>query len=415
MTTPSAPDIMSSAFELDPYPFYQILRDHHPVLWDDRLGGFLISRSEDVERVCKDSEVFSSRGWADQFGAVIGRTLLEMDGAEHAAHRRLITPTFRGHGLAEVTSHSVAEISSRLIDGFVDSGRGDISDQFDRRLPVGVIIRILGLPAEDWEKFQGWYRSYVAFVANYAMDPDIATAGLSAREHLFDYFGHLIEQRRQTPTGDLLSRLCTATVDGVQMTDAEIKSFSALLLTGGGETTEKALDLIICNLLDNPEQLAAVQADPELIRAALAETLRFSPVLHILTRETTEAVTLSEVPIPADTKVFPLIGATGRDPARFQNPDRFDIRRADLDITRAFGGGANHLMFGAGRHFCVGSLLAKAEVETGITDLLSRLPNLRYQPDFRPRYTGIFARGPEQVQLEWDASPRTLTPHAVTV
>ncbi|MGB3441425.1 MAG: cytochrome P450 [Actinophytocola sp.] len=402
MTTPSVPDIMSPEFNDNPYPSYQIFRDHHPVLWDERLGGFLVGRYADVERILKDSEVFSSRGWADQFGAVIGRTLLEMDGAEHVAHRRIISRFFHGHGLAEVATQSVAEMSSRLIDGFAESGSGDLSDLFDRRLPVGVISHILGLPLNDWERFQGWYRRYVAFFGNFANDPDIAAAGLSARDQLFDYFGDLIDQRRHVPTEDLISTLCTATVDGVRMTDAEIKSFSALLLTGGGETTEKALDLLICNLLDNPDQLAAVTADPELIKFALAESLRFSPVLHILTRETTEAVTLSGVTVPADTKVFPLIGATGRDPARFQDPDTFDIRRADLDVGRAFGGAADHLMFGGGRHFCVGALLARTEVETGMKDILSRLPNLRYQPDFRPSYTGIFARGPERIELRWD-------------
>ncbi len=402
MTITSAPDIMSPAFHVNPYPAYQIFRDHHPVFWDERLGGYLVSRNADVERILKNAEIFSSRGWADQFGAVIGRTLLEMDGAEHVAHRRIIARPFHGHGLAEVATQSVAEMSRQLIDSFAESGSGDLSDRFNRRLPVGVIIHILGLPSKDWERFQGWYRTYVAFFGNFAGDPDIAAAGLSARDQLFDYFGDLIDQRRRAPTGDLISTLCTATVDGVQMTDAEIKSFSALLLTGGGETTEKALDNLICNLLDNPDQLAAVAADPELIKYALAESLRFTPVLHILTRETNEAVTLSGVSIPANTKVFPLIGATGRDPARFQNPDTFDIRRADLDVSRAFGGAADHMMFGAGRHFCVGSLLAKVEVETGMKDILSRLPNLRYQPGFRPRHAGIFARGPEQVQLQWD-------------
>ncbi|MGW6512359.1 cytochrome P450, partial [Streptomyces niveus] len=191
----------------------------------------------------------------------------------------------------------------------------------------------------------------------------------------------------------------------VRMSDEDIKAFCSLLLAAGGETTDKAIASIFANLLTHPDQLAAVRADRTLIDRAFAETLRFTPPVHMIMRQTAEEVTLSGGTIPPGATVTCLIGAANRDGDRFAEPDTFDIFRDDLTTTTAFSAAADHLAFALGRHFCVGALLAKAEVRAGVDQLLDAMPDLRLADGFDPVEHGVFTRGPRSL-------PVTFTPVA---
>ncbi|GAA0428273.1 cytochrome P450 [Acrocarpospora corrugata] len=396
----TAPDILSTDFALDPYSVYETLRSGYPLMWHEAMGSYIISRYADVERAMKDP-AFSNRNYDWQLEPVHGRTILQMDGREHATKRALISPALRGRDLAEKFTPIIERNSRELIDGFASEGRTDLVASFANRLPISVIVDMLGLPRDDHERFHQWYSSIVAFISNLTQDPAVAEAGLRTKEELTAYLMPIIEARRAAPRDDLLSTLCTAEIDGVRMTNEEIKSFVSLLLAAAGETTDKAITCLVRNLLDNPDQLAAVRADRTLIDRALAETLRYSPVVQMVMRQPDADVELSGGVIPAGSTVTCLIGAANRDPDRFAEPDVFDLFRTDLDLKRAFTAGANHTAFALGRHFCVGAQLARAEVAVGIGLLLDAVPDLRLAPGFTPVDAGVFTRAPERLLVEF--------------
>jgi pulcherriminic acid synthase len=208
----------------------------------------------------------------------------------------------------------------------------------------------------------------------------------------------IIADRRANPGPDLLSTLCTAEIDGVRMTDHEIKAFVSLLLAAGGETTDKALANLLLNLLRNPEQLDAVRKDRSLIEPATAEMLRHSPPVHMIMRTPTEDIEMSGGVIPAGKTTTCLLSAANRDPRQFSDPDTFNIFREDLNMKQAFTGAANHTAFALGRHFCVGSMLAKTEIEIAMNQLLDAMDDIQFK-NGEPAEMGVFTRAPKTMEL----------------
>jgi pulcherriminic acid synthase len=232
-------------------------------------------------------------------------------------------------------------------------------------------------------------------------DPDVTAAGLRTTAELREYMAPIIESRRNEPGDDMLSLLCTATVDGQQMTDEEIKAFTGLLLIAGGETSDKAMASMFKNLVNNPEQLHAVRADRSLIDRAFAETLRYSPPVRIIMRTVKEDTELSGGVVRAGKSVACVIGAANTDERHYADPDSFDIFRDDLNVPRAYSAAANHMAFAAGRHFCAGAQLAKAEAEIGANLLLDAMDDIRFPSGYEPPEAGLFSRAPETLRLEF--------------
>ncbi|MEV0844471.1 cytochrome P450 [Streptomyces sp. NPDC049954] len=401
-TAPQVTDILSPEFAADPYPTYAVLRESAPLLWHEPTGSYLVSRYDDVERVFKDREgQFTTDNYDWQLEPVHGRTILQLSGREHSVRRALVAPAFRGSELRDTFLPVIERNSRELIDAFRQSGEADLVDAYATRFPVNVIADMLGLDKADHARFHRWYTAVIAFLGNLSGDKDVQAAGERTREEFAAYMLPIIRERRANPGSDLLSALCAAEVDGVRMSDEDIKAFCSLLLAAGGETTDKAIASIFANLLAHPEQLAAVRADRSLIPRAFAETLRYTPPVHMIMRQTAVEVRLTGGPVPAGATVTCLIGAANRDPARYTDPDRFDLFREDLTTTTAFSAAADHLAFALGRHFCVGALLAKAEVETGVNQLLDAMPDVRLAEGFDPREQGVFTRGPQSLPVRF--------------
>ncbi|MEW2066127.1 cytochrome P450 [Streptomyces sp. NPDC007346] len=397
-----APDLLSPEFEKDPYRAYRLMREDTPLMWHEATGSYVVSRYEDVERVFKDRDgAFTTENYDWQVEPVHGRTILQLSGREHAVRRALVAPAFRGSDLREKFLPVIERNSRALIDGFRGSGSADLVADYATRFPVNVIADMLGLDTSDHERFHGWYTTVIAFLGNLAGDPEVARNGERTRVEFAEYMLPIIRERRAAPGDDLLSTLCTAEVDGVRMTDEDIKAFCSLLLAAGGETTDKAIAGIFANLLLHPEQLAAVRADRGLIPRAFAETLRYTPPVHMIMRQSATEVALSGGTVPAGATVTCLIGAANRDENRYRDPDVFDIFREDLTTTTAFTAAADHLAFALGRHFCVGALLAKAEVEIGVGQLLDAMPDLRLADGFDPVERGVFTRGPQRLPVRF--------------
>ncbi|MFG2392276.1 cytochrome P450 [Streptomyces lavendulae] len=399
---PDVPDILSQEFADDPYPTYRALRESAPLVWHAPTQSYLISRYEDVALAFKDKDsLFTTDNYAWQAEPVHGKTLLQMSGREHATRRALVAPAFRGNELREKVVPLIERNARELIDAFRDAGSVDLVSGFASHFPITVIADMFGLDRSGQERISGWYRAFVAFTGNLAGDPECAAAGARAQAEFAAYMLPVIRDRREHLGDDLLSALCTAEVDGVRMSDEDIKAFCSLLLTAGAETTDKAIAGLFSNLLADPRQLAAVRQDRTLIDRAFAETLRHSPPVHMIMRQAAVDVTLSGGTVPAGATVTCLIGAANRDPAHYKDPDRFDVFRDDLTATTAFSAAADHLAFALGRHFCVGALLARAEVEIATNQLLDAMPDLRPASGYDPAAQGVFTRGPRSLLVDF--------------
>jgi pulcherriminic acid synthase len=398
-----AQDILSPEFAKDPYASYRVMREDTPLLWHEAMQSYIISRYEDVERAFKDA-VFTTDNYAWQVEPVHGRTILQMSGREHSVRRALVAPAFRGKELQERFLPVIEHNSHELIEGFRQDKSADLVGQYATRFPVNVIADMLGLDKADHDKFHGWYTSVIAFLGNLSQDPEITAAGERTRVEFAEYMLPIIQDRRANPGDDLLSALCSAEVDGTAMSDEDIKAFCSLLLAAGGETTDKAIASVFANLLRHPDQLDAVRDDRTLVPRAFAETLRYTPPVHMIMRQAAQDVPVSGGVIRKGATVTCLIGAANRDEQRYADPDTFDIFRQDLNATNAFSAAADHLAFALGRHFCVGALLAKSEVEVGVNQLLDAMPGVRLADGEAPVERGVFTRGPESVRVVFDGA-----------
>lgn len=393
------PTLKSRQFEIDPHPLYEQLRSAQPVAYDEPTDVWLLSRHADVKMALTDPRVSNENyGW--QIGPLLGHTIVAMDGREHAAHRALLTPAFRGRAL-DVLQRSIVDVASNLVASLAGRDQVDLIAAFTSALPIQVMARALGLPAETPEqvrRLKSWCAVGFAYLGNYRQDPSLLTGGLDNRDDFYDYLQPHLDARRAHPRDDLVSALLTTTVDGEPLSEADVRATCAILLTAGSETSHGALANLIVNVLDEPGLKTAVTADPALLDRALAETLRRDPPLQLVLRHTKDALDLPSGTVPAGATVACLIGAANRDPDRFADPDAFDPHRTER-LDREYSAAASHYAFGAGRHYCLGSHLARAEITTGLRLLLEAYPNLAWAPGFRPVKSGFLNRCPSRLEV----------------
>ncbi|TCB97227.1 cytochrome P450 [Micromonospora zingiberis] len=407
MASTAWPAFLSSEVAEDPYAYYRRLRAESPVHWDEGLGGYLLSRHADVATAYK-SPAFSTRNYEVHLEPVFGRSLLQMDGAEHSRKRALVSPYFRGKGLemwapviarniAGILDRSVTSASEHLVRQFRPGATVDLLTEFCYYLPVYVITDMLGLPHDDYDRFVAWYSAHIDFLGNLHRDPTIAARGRQATEELWDYLTPVIHDRRRHPGDDLISALVTAEVNGESLADDEIKTHITQLLNAGSETTGKALGSLFTHLLSQRELFEAVRADRSQLLPAISETLRFTPPSQMNGRQTTTDVQVEGVTIPAGSLVMLLIASANRDERRFRAPDSFDPGRDDLDHEKAFSAAGEHFAFGFGRHFCLGAMLSRSELLQASNVLLDRFPQMRLADGFQPHWKGLKMRAVEQL------------------
>lgn len=408
-TLSGIPTFFSAEVAADPYAFYRTLREESPVHYDPELNGYLLSRHADVATGYRDP-LFSSRSYERIIEPVFGRSLLQMDGKEHARKRALVTPFFRGKGLeawqgvimrnalaimGDATSAAARHLASRFEQGQTVN----IVEEFCNYLPVYVITEMLGLPRQDYPMFKRWYTAHTNFIGAFGTDPEIDRIGRAATAELWDYLTPIVAQRRADPGTDLISTLVTAQVDGEKFDDIEVKTHITQLLNAGSETTGKALASMIALLLERRELFEEVREDRSKITAAISETLRYIPPSQMNSRQVTEDIELHGQRIPAGSLVVLMIGSANRDESRFDHADEFDPRRADLEHEKVFNNTGEHFAFGGGRHFCLGAMLARSEIDVGMNLLMDRFPNMRVSDGFTPAWTGVKARHLPQLLL----------------
>lgn len=395
-----APDFLSEDYLRDPYAHHKMMRDDHPLYFHEPTKSWVISRYEDVVRAFKEP-AFSNSVYEWQLKDVYpDRTIVQMDGQVHAAHRNIVAPSLREHDIRSRSMAVLHENARRLIDRFRQRGEVDLVAEFTTQYPINVTIDLLGLSRSDCEKIHGWYQALVRLVTNLEQNPQIREEGVRARKELCEYLLPLIRARRVHPEPDLLSAMATAVVDGERLKDTEVQAFVGLMLVGGGETLDNALGLLFKNLLRHPHVLDELRADRSLVAKVFAESLRYTPPVHMVMRVTVEAAQVSGGTIPPGSLVACMIAAANRDERQFRAPERFDIHREDLDVARSFTAATKQLAFGSGRHFCAGAALAKLEVEVAVNQLLDAMHDLRHATS-EPQDYGYFIRGPRTLPLRF--------------
>ena len=396
----AVPDIFSPAFADDPYPAYRAMRDDHPLYFHGPSQAWILSRFDDVHAALTNP-VFTTRSYAAQTEPLLGRTIIQLDGREHNIQRNLLIQPFRAASIQQRWKAVIESVVDELLAGLLERPEPCLVRDFAAQLPVRMMAAILGLPAEDGERFRRWYTGLIRGALNLRGDPEVARDGERARDELDAYLRPLIRERRRHPGNDLISQLATAEVDGTQLGEEEIVRFGMLMVFAAGETTEKGLSTTLRNLIAQPEALARVQADRTLVARAIAESFRYTAPTHMVPRRTSAAVQVSGGWLPAEAEVMCFLGAANRDPRRYADPDRFDIDRAEADPERAFTPKADHLAFGGGRHFCIGAMLSKFEIRIAIERLLDAVTDLRFAGDAMPPDVGLFLRGPASLPVRF--------------
>ena len=390
----------------DPYPTFARLREQSPI-WEGSIqaafglaglpdmGGildpgkrqFVALGYDAVQQVLLDGQVFSSSGYAKSMGLVMGHSILEMDEPEHRAYRGLIQQAFTLKAMERWERDIVAPIVHRMIDAFVERGRADLVRELGFPFPIHVIAAMLGLPEEDLPVFHRRAVELIGIAGN-------IERGFAASQALRDYFAGVLEQRRREPREDVISELAQAELEGQRLTDEEIFAFLRLLLPAGAETTYRSSSNLLFGLLTSPDQLEALIRDRSLMRGAIEEGLRWEAPLTGIARTALRDAEVCGVEIPAGSPVGVCMGAANRDPARFPDPDRFDLFREPRP----------HLAFATGPHTCLGLHLARMETRVALNALFDRLPGLRLDPSAEDVHiAGLTFRAPRALPILFDA------------
>ena len=399
------PDIFSPEFAANPYPLYQVMREEFPLYVHGGANAYVLSRYEDVRHALTNPE-FTTRSYAAQIEPLLGVTVVQLDGSDHARQRRLLAAPFRPDRFQSAFAPAIAEITDRLIEHFAIRGSVELVSEFITPFSVSALATVVGLPQSHLALFRRWYTALLRFGVNLIGDPEVTRAGFEAKDELSAYLRPLVKERRMSPGPGLLGMLAEAEVEGQRLSDDEIVHFAMLMIFAGGETVEKTLSTFVRNLIAHPEQLEALRDDCTCFDRALAESLRFTAPTHMVPRRTRSEVIVSGGAIPAESEVICFLGSANRDGRRFANPDTFDMFRGDLDQESAFNSAARHAAFGMGRHFCLGAMMAKIEVEIAVKRLLNAMTEIRFADGAPPPDQGLFLRGPATLRLEFSRGGR---------
>jgi cytochrome P450 len=366
------------------------LRPHGPVvpvLYHGEMT-WLILAHEELSAAFADDETFPSRAIYERISMpTMGKTIQCMAGDEHRRNRALVSHAFRPGVMRRAVEDLLVPLAHELIDRFVMRGACDLVQEYTRRFPFLVITRFLGIPVADEDKLLHWAQKLIEF----PWDPE---GSVAASRDFTEYLRGLVAERRARPGNDLVSELAHAELAGERLSDEEIFSFLRLLFPAGSDTTYKNMGSLFAAVLSRPEVVALARGDSSAIPAIVDEGLRFEPPVALLPRACGKDVHWAGVHLAAGAPLLYGIAPANRDPAVFEHPHRFDpARKAN-----------RHLSFGHGLHFCLGSHLARRELEVSLAAVLERLPQLALAQPESPPITGAVIRGPEHVRVRWEAA-----------
>lgn len=372
-------NFLDRAVVTDPFPVYEQIRDAGRVVWNDALHAWMVPGFDDCTTILTDSGerfrmAFDDREMIPWFEAP---NMIQVDGGEHKRLRRRLVAPFTRNAIAKWEKY-VGEVVDQLLTPLLDG-----SDEFDladfTMIPTVIVARMLGVPEARYDDFRRWSHAISSNIAFGREDPVRREAMLKIGQELNGYLAQEIGRRRDDEFDDLLGLMLRSSD---HFNEDEVRSTAVLLLVAGYDTTAKLMSSCLVALEQHPDQRRLLTEDPTLIPAAVEEVLRWEGVNHATPRLVVRDTELADTRLSAGDLVFALLSAANRDPGRWPDPGRFDIRRE----AKA------HVAFGFGRHLCLGAYLARLET----TVALERL--LRIAPEYRLRdvgFGGAISRGPE--------------------
>jgi cytochrome P450 len=382
-------DLLDEGFLADPYPTYRRLREHDPAYYDPATNQWLVSRYADVHQLTRDPRLSSDRvaamidrasaeGEADLevLRRLLTRRLFLTDPPGHTRIKALMNKAFtpaRVNAMRPLVQAAVNE----LLDAARSGAPVDLIREFADPLPSRMITTILGIPRQDKDRLKAWTDEIYAFMAHAAIPLGERTRrGAQAAVEITAYLRNQLARHRTAPGDDLLDGLITAEEQGGVLSEEELIANVVGLINAGHETTTNLIGNGVWLLLKHPEQRRVLADDPALLPGAIEEVLRFESPIQIIARRTLAEIEVAGSRIPPDRNVALLLGAANRDPSQFDDPDRFNVARADH----------RHLAFGFGAHYCIGAALARLVGQVAIETLLRRWSHLALVPDSSPRW-----------------------------
>jgi cytochrome P450 len=394
---------LSPDFIRDPYPHYERLRNTDPMHLTP-FGSFVASRHAEASLVLRDKRFgkdFVERS-TRRYGAKImdepvfrsmSHWMLQQDPPDHARLRGLVVKAFTARRVEDMRPR-IQHIVDETLDRIIPQGHMDLIEDFAFRLPVTIICDMLGIPPEHREVFYNGARDGGRLLDPVPLSPEEIAKANTGHMMAELYFRQLFELRRREPGDDLTSQLVHAEEDGSKLSNEELTANIILLFGAGHETTVNLIGNGLLALYRNPDQLALLKANPELITNAIEEFLRYDSSVQLTGRVTLEDIEdLGGKKIAKGETVLCLLGSANRDPAVYPDrPDRLDITRPNV----------KPLSFGGGIHFCLGAQLARIEAEVAIASLLRRLPELRLDDAENPAWRPTFVlRGLKTLPASW--------------
>lgn len=411
MTQNNSPDFdpLSSAFAADPYVIYANLRAQATPYYYADVDTWMLTKIADVEAVALDKTMVRNNedmltaeeraaqqramNWHDMphHERFVQTNLLESEGETHSRLRKLV---FRAFTPAMINRQRAAiqTFVDGLLDTLMDHDEVDFVGDFAAHVPGHIIGRVLGVPDADCPQLRVWSEDVVRFFDVGRGKADKQLAEQSTKE-FYLYLVDLLKLRAKAPQDDLLSELLGHQQSGMLSEDELIATCMLILMAGHGSTID-VLGSGLHALLRFPEQDAKLRADPTLIKTAVQEMFRFDAPLPYFHRFATQDCTVGGQGFPAGTRFGLLYGAANRDPARFENPDVFDVARSPN----------RHIAFGGGAHFCLGNHLARLDMDVIFTTLHQRFRKITLAEDVPAYKRGLSVRGPERLQINWHAA-----------
>jgi len=382
-------DIFDPGFVTDPYPVWEELRPGCPVAHSDRWGGsFMPSTFETVTGVAHDVENFTSfevsvapvPATYDDKGNRL-RSIIASDPPDHTPERRLMLPFFSPK-VVEKYRESTRELCRHLITGFIENGRVDAAGDYARQIPPRVIADILGIDPDMSDQFTEWVQGVLEIGLQ---DPEIRE---KYRVIIQDFFDGEIERRQSDPDDNLISFLLSAELDGEPVPMHVIRGNLGLMLIAGIDTTWSSIGSALWHLATHPEDRQRLVDEPELLPMAIEEFLRaYSPVT--MARLARNDTSIGGCPVSQGERVLLSFPAANRDPEAFENPEEVIIDRAKN----------RHVAFGAGIHRCLGSNLARMEMQVAISEFLTMVPEFEVEDADAVTWAGGQVRGPRYLPV----------------
>jgi cytochrome P450 len=386
----------------DPFPLYRRLRDEDPAHWSPRLKAWVLTRYEDVKRVCLDSGMSSDRlrpffatlpspeaARVAELARYLTLWMVFRDPPEHTRLRRLAAKVFHVRSIHALRPN-VEGLTNWLLDSLAGKKQFDFIADFAGPLPALVIMDMLGAPREELGRLKRLSDEMALFIGSARDAAEKYERAASATREMAGIFRELVSARRAAPQRDLLSELVTLDDAGDRLSEDELVATCMLLLFAGHETTTHHLANGLRALLAFPSQLEELRSNPSLAPAAVEELLRYDGPIGAQVRIVRERQTLHGKDLNPGERVFLLMNAANRDPRAYQDPDRLDLAR----------NGVPHLTFGFGAHICLGFPLARLEGQVALPAVLARWRRIELATDRLEWMDSMVLRGMKAMPLQ---------------